>query len=349
MSNFAGILDLLDEGTVRDASHISASEASNHQGSEQKAGDKTNVINPYAQSDIITQQPLIQPVVEHHLVEQEPGVPFDVQLFAEEIREKSEKDNRLRQHYSNTISGYSVAHDCIGATVLKIMNYPVKSFAHKWLPIVMRASLGNAVHDCIQKNSNQFTEQEKSIKVPSIRCSVRLDCLIGSNILVEIKSCTYTDYKKIIKNQTPRIEDFYQVMMYKYLLEHHLKEAQAQTQLRTPPPGLSEYNIDTLQLIYVAHDICASDAESFSQCLKMATELKKLLNSRRNKFFFITTITLKTSDFDPKPYTDYVINKIKRINWYIDNNKIPKLDDEFVDAKKCFFCLYSDQCPIKNG
>jgi len=138
----------------------------------------------------------------------------------------------------------------------------------------MRASLGNAVHDCIQKNSDQFTEQEKSIKVPSIRCSVRLDCLIGDNILVEIKSCTYTDYKKIIKNQTPRIEDFYQVMMYKYLLEHHLKEAQAQTQLRTPPPELAKYNIDTLQLIYVAHDICASDAESFSQCLKMATELK---------------------------------------------------------------------------
>ncbi len=41
--------------------------------------------------------------------------------------------------------------------------------------------------------------------------------------------------------------------------------------------------------------------------------------------------------------------KYKKINWYIDNNKIPKLGDEFVDAKKCFFCLYADQCPIKNG
>jgi len=190
MSNFTGILDLLDEDTNRDASHISASEASNHQGSEQKVGDKTNVINPYATDQVLT------PVVEHHIVAQEPGKPFDVELFTEEIRAKSEKDNRLRQYYSSTISGYSIAHDCIGATVLKIMNYPVKSFAHKWLPIVMRASLGNAVHDCIQKNSDQFTEQEKSIKVPSIRCSVRLDCLIGDNILVEIKSCTYTDYKR---------------------------------------------------------------------------------------------------------------------------------------------------------
>ena len=331
MSNFAGILDLLDENTNRDKSHISATEASNKQGNE---------------SD--SQQHKHHDIIIDSSSSYSPGTPFDVQLFAEEIKEKSEKDNRLRQYYSDTISGYSIAHDCIGATVLKIMNHPVKSFAHKWLPIVMRASLGNAVHDCIQKNSNQFTEQEKSIKVPSIRCSVRLDCLISNNVLVEIKSCTYDDYKKIIKKQTPRIEDFYQMMMYKYLLEHHLPEAQSQTKLRTPPPELSHYNIDTLQLIYVAHDICAADAESFAQCIKMIKETKHLLNSKRNKFFFITALTLSTSDFDPDPYTNFVIDKIKAINWYIDNNKIPNIDDEFVNTKKCFFCLYSSACPIKN-
>lgn len=336
MSNFSGILDLLDENTNRDNNHTSASEASN----------QPTIIKPITSNESV----LITPTspIKQSSIKYNCGVPFDVELFAEEVSKKSDKDNRIRQHYSDTISGYSIAHDCIGATVLKILNYPVKSFAHRWLPIVMRASLGNAVHDCIQKNSNQFTEQEKSIKVPSIRCSVRLDCLISNNILVEIKSCTYTDYKKIIKTQKPRIADFYQMMMYKYLLEHHLKEAQAQTNTRTPPPELDYYDIDTLQLIYVAHDICSSDEESFSKCIKTTKEVKQLLNSKRNKFFFMTTITLKTSDFDPTPYTDYVINKISRINWYIDNNKLPTKDDEFVDEKKCFFCLYNTACPIKT-
>ena len=37
-------------------------------------------------------------------------------------------------------------------------------------------------------------------------------------------------------------------------------------------------------------------------------------------------------------------------NPYPDPDEMNVSDgDEFVDAKKCFFCLYADQCPIKNG
>jgi hypothetical protein len=335
MSNFSGILDLLDEGEDnRDINHISASEASNKIGPVVNV-NLTNNDNSNIQEEINTD-----------LVE-----PFNVQLFANEIKEKSEKDNKLRKYYSETINGYSIGHDCIGSTVLTIQNYPIKSFAHKWLPIVMRAALGNAVHDFIQKNSNQFSEQEKSIKVPSIRCSVRLDCLISYNILVEIKSCTYDDYRKILKTKTPRIEDFYQTIMYIYLLENHLQEAKSQPieNLRTPPPALDKYKIEKIQFIYVAHDILSSDVESFSQCINITKQVKKLLNSKNNKFFFITTVTVDLKDIDTSPYINYVKNKIDRINWYVDNKQIPTIDDEFVDTKKCFFCLYNYNCPIKKN
>jgi len=320
MSNFSGILDLLDEGEDRDNNHISATEANNK-------------INSYIEN------------INTNLTE-----PFDIELFSEEIKQKSEKENKLRNFYSQTINGYSIGHDCIGSTVLTIQNYPIKSFAHKWLPIVMRAALGNAVHDFIQKNSNQFSEQERSIKVPSIRCSVRLDCLISNNILVEIKSCTYDDYQKILKSETPRIGDFYQTLMYKYLLENYLQEAKSQplNTLRTSPPSLDKYNIEKLQFIYVAHDILSSDVESFSQCINIVKQVKKILNSKNNKFFFITTLVIDLKNINIEPHLLYVKNKIDRINWYIDNNKIPDSNDEFVDTKKCFFCLYNYNCPIKK-
>lgn len=274
------------------------------------------------------------------------GVPFDLQKYCNEIKVKSEEDNRIYNYYAENISGYAIASECIGTTVFKILNYPVEDFSTKWLPIVMRASIGKAIHNTIQENTDQFTEQECSIKVPSIRTSVRLDGLISNNVLVEIKSCTYDDYRKILRNQSPRISDFYQVMMYKYVIENHLEECKKQTKTRTPPPKLDEYNIDTLQFIYVAHDVMSADVESFSECMKIVKDVKKMLTSKKNQFFFMTSLVLKTDQFDVTPYMDYVKKKIERINWYIDRNKFPTLDDEFVDKNKCYFCLYHQNCPI---
>lgn len=329
MSEFNELLDLIDEATERDSDHISATEASN------KFDQNFNCQEENQEENTCQ-------------IEYNCGKPFDVKLFAEEIRKKSEEENKIRQFNSDTISGYSIGHECIGATVLKIQNYPIKNFSHKWLPIVMRAALGNAVHDTIQKNTKQFTEQERSLKVPSIRCSVRLDCLSSNNLLAEIKSCTYSDYQKILKTKTPRITDFYQCLMYKYLIENHLEEIKNQKKLRSPPPQMDYYNIDTLQFIYVAHDILSSDAESFAECLKIVKQVKQMLKSRYNKFFFITALTIDLTKIDIQPYIDFIKAKIDRINWYVDNNKIPTQEDEFVDTGKCFFCLYNDTCPIKN-
>lgn len=328
MSTFNDLTKLLeDEINVNNPNRVSASKASD-------VKDQTQQI----QKDGVEQPTL----------HDGPGEPFNVQTFCEEVRQKSEKDNRIYSHYANNISGYSIAAECIGTTVAKILKYPVESFSHKWLPIVMRASIGNAVHDAIQENTTQFTEQERSMKVPSIRTSTRLDGLIGNNVLVEIKSCPYQDYRKIIRDQTPRIADFYQVMLYKYLLENHLEECKQQTDTRTLPPQLDKYDIDTLQFIYVAHDVISADAESFSESMKTVKEVKQLLKSRFNQFFFITSLVLDVNQFDTVPYMEFITKKIDRINWYIDNNKFPTDEDEFVDKSKCYFCLYSKTCPITS-
>lgn len=273
--------------------------------------------------------------------------PFDVSVFVEELRQRSEDKNRLYYEYSSNINGYSIAHDCIGTTVKKILGYPVHSFAHKWLPIILRAAIGTAIHEFIQHNTHQFTEIEKSIKIPSIRFSGRLDGLIGNNVLVEIKSCTYKDYAKIIKNQQPRKEDFYQAMTYKYILENYLEEAKQQVgNIRTDPPILDEYKIDTIQFIYVAHDILGADIECLSEAIKIADGVKKALNSKRNHFHNIGSVTLDVNIFDPQPYIDFIKGKIDAINWYLNNNKIPGPNDPFVDKKKCYFCLYKDNCEL---
>lgn len=319
MSTFNGLTDLIE-----DSSKVTAS----------NAGNFNNQITETENKDVV--------------IPKNVGVPFNIQKYCDEVRQKSEEKNRIYQYYAENISGYSIATECIGTTVFKILNYPVEDFSNKWLPIVMRASLGKAVHDTIQENTDQFTEQECSMKVPSIRTSVRLDGLISNNVLVEIKSCTYDDYRKILREQTPRISDFYQVMMYKYIIENYLDECKQQTNTRTPPPQLDEYNIDTLQFIYVAHDIMTADVESFSECMKIVKDVKKLLKSKNNQFFFMTSLVLDTNQFDTTPYIDFIKNKIERINWYIDHNKFPTIEDEFVDTKKCFFCLYNNNCPIKQ-
>ena len=273
--------------------------------------------------------------------------PFDISTFCQELKEKSEVKNKIYAENACSISGYSIAHDCIANTVKKILNEPIPSFADKWLPIIMRTTIGTAIHDAIQENTKQFTEVEPSIKVPSIRFSGRMDALIGNNVLVEIKSCTYTDYQKIIKKQQPRKEDFIQAMTYKYILEEHLAEAQNPgVPTRTQPPALDNYNINKIQFIYVAHDVCSADVEDFGQAVEAAKNVRKQLNSRYNKFFFMTGVTLDTSSFDTTPYLEYIKNKIAAINWYIDNNKIPTKDDPFVDTKKCFFCLYQRNCEL---
>ncbi len=336
MSEFKDIVKMISEN---EGDKIVASSASKQ--GETNSPLQTPLKNPENCPQFNNQSNLID-------TNQQSLPPFNIELFVEEIWKKSDNKNRLYNRLTQNISGYDIAHNCIANVVFKILQTPVESFASKWLPVLMRGTIGSAIHDFIQNTTDQFTELEPSIKVPSIRFSGRIDALIGHNILAEIKSCTYADYQKIIKNQRPRNEDFYQTMTYKYILENYLNEAKtANVKRRTQPPKLDYYKIDTLQFIYVAHDLLASDVEDFGEMLSRIKHIKKILNSKSNTFFFMTTLTINLTDELSKPYIDFIDEKIKRINWYVNNNKLPTKDDPFVN-KKCFFCLYDKVCHIKK-
>jgi len=177
-----------------------------------------------------------------------------------------------------------------------------------------------------------------------------LDNLIGPNNLIEIKSCPYSDYEKIITTRKPRVSDFYQSMAYKYILENHLAEAKdPQIKIRkgSSKPRFDIYDIKTVQFIYIAHDVTATDVDSFEEILERIKQLKRLLNSKSNSFFFITTLVVSVDNGISDPYIDYVRNKIKTINHYMDTNTLPDKTDPYIDKKACHFCLYSELCDIK--
>lgn len=270
---------------------------------------------------------------------------FNIDDFLSDISRASYDRNKQYMSKTANINGYDIGANCIRQILFKLLNYPVTSYCDSWLPVMMRASLGNAIHDFIQNNSKSFTEWECSMKVPSIRSSVRLDNLINDNVLVEIKSCTYTDYDKILRTKKPRDPDFYQAMFYRYLLHEHLEEIQAQPRenLRTSAPMLPKYNIDTIQLIYAAHDLLSSESGSISEALKHAAAVKKILNSKYNQFYYITAVTIDLNSIDTKPYEDYIKEKVQTINHFIESNMIPDMNNKFT-KKNCFFCLYKKIC-----
>lgn len=274
---------------------------------------------------------------------------FDLLVFGNELKEKSKIKNQNYLEYAENISAYDVAVNCIRTVVYKLLKTPIPSYADKWLPLAMRSTIGTAIHEFIQGNSNQFTEQEVSLKIPSIRFSGRLDCLINNNVLVEIKSVAYNDYKKIISSQTPRTDDFYQGMVYKYILENYLEEAKnpnIKVREGTEKPKLNKYDIKFIQFIYIAHDLIAADIEDLSAAIKSITTLKSNLNSRRNQFFFITQLSIDTNCCDK--YINYIKTKIDHINYYLQTNKLPPENDPYIDHKKCYFCNYNKICDIKK-
>lgn len=273
--------------------------------------------------------------------------PFNIDTFTQELYQKSAVKNQLYREAIQNISAYDISSGCIREIVYKLNNTPVESFADTWLPILMRSTIGTAIHDFIQNNTNQFTEREVSLKIPSIRFSGRLDNLIGPNNLIEIKSCPYSDYEKIITTRKPRVSDFYQAMTYKYILENYLEEARdSKIEIRkgTRKPKFDKYEINTVQFIYVAHDVTATDVNSFGEILERIKQLKRLLNSKSNSFFFITTMLVNVTNEIAEPFLQYVDHKIKAINDYMDKQQLPSLDDPYVDTKACFFCIYKKIC-----
>lgn len=272
--------------------------------------------------------------------------PFDIAKFKEELYTKSHNKNKEYSNYSENINAYDIASACIMQVLYRIRSQPIQSYANLYLPVYMRSVIGTGIHSFIQDYSDQFTETEVILKVPSLRFSGRLDALIGNNILVEIKSCAYNDYKKIIKSSKPRDADFLQAMTYKHLLENHIDEVKQGkiTRENTNLPKLDKYKIDIIQFIYVAHDICAADIESFDEALEMIKKVKNLLNSKRDQFFFMTSNCVHMNTFNVTDYTNYIQSKIQSINYCLTNNTIPHKDDSFIDKSKCYFCIYKQVC-----
>lgn len=300
---------------------------------------------------VATPQPVLQPLFPDLAANQESIETdrfFDLDKFIQETYDKNTLKNQNAIENQIYMSSYDVASSCIGNIVYKIRNTPIKSYASKWLPIVLRSYLGNAVHEFIQSNTNQFTEQEVSLKVPSIRFSGRLDCLINSDVLVEIKSLPYSDYIKLIKNKAPRINDVFQTLSYKYILENHLEEAKNHTEkTRTQKPLLNKYNIRYIQFIYVVHDIMASDIESLGEAIESVKHVKQVLNSKHNTFYFCSNMLLDLNNYDLTEHMAYITGKIQRVNYYLDNNLDVAANDEYIDTKACFFCLYPQICQFK--
>lgn len=274
---------------------------------------------------------------------------FDISTFISELRENDAKKTKEYSLKNTNMSAYDVASECIAKVVMKILNYPIEDYSSNWLPVLLRGYIGNSIHDFIQSETNQFTETERSLRVPSIHFSGRFDGVIGNSTLVEIKSCTYDDYKKIIKTHQPRLNDFYQLIVYKYVLENYLDEIQNQPvkSLRSKPPEQKEYDIDKFQFIYVCHQIFAADYNSIQEAIQDVKYIKKLLNSKHNQFYFICSLIIDLTKLDIDMYLDPIKRKIERINHYVSLNQLPDKDDEFIDTKKCFFCSYNSKCKYR--
>jgi len=274
---------------------------------------------------------------------------FDLDVFIKELYVKTATRNELNIKNQKYMSAYDVSSSCITNIIHKLRSTPVKNYADRWAPIALRGTIGKAIHEFIQENTKQLTEEELSLKVPSIRFSGRFDGMIHNNVLLEIKSLPYKEYCKIIKNKTPRIDDFYQTLSYKYILENHLQESKTHNEpTRSPKPTQNNYKIDFIQFIYVAHDIMAADVDSLGDALAMVDHVKKLLNSKHNTFYFMSNLLIDLRSIDITAHMNYITSKIERVNYYMDNNLNVRADDEFIENGKCFFCLFSNGCPHRK-
>ena len=276
--------------------------------------------------------------------------PFDVNIFADELYEKfrTETSKKLNRTYQN-ITGYSIAHNCIQETLFRLRHTPVECTPNSWLPIFLRRELGCAVHSFLETNTQQFTETEINLKVPSIRFYGKIDFLCGQTILGEIKSCNYNDYRRVIRTQSPRPDDYLQAMTYLYVLEKHLPEIREQKETLHPNAGevpkYESYNIQKLQFLYVAHDICAADVESYCELQDIVKNTKKLLNSKKNQFYFITSLIIDLDEEAKKECFDWIEEKFKAIFYYLENMRDPEPTNKFVKSSECFFCVYNQICP----
>lgn len=269
---------------------------------------------------------------------------FTINKLIDNIKYKSMIKNKKYIDESNSITAYDISKECIRRVVFRLINHPVEICPSMWLPSELKSVIGNAIHEFIQDNF-EFSEIEVSVKVPSLRISGRIDAIINDNVLVEIKSCQMKQYLSIVKSSTPRREDLLQTLFYRYILHNHLDEARNPgTATRTNIPMRDKYDINLIQIIYVANDIFSSDFDSEDEMFEYYENVKRVFDSRNNQFYFIACMNIDVNSIAINKFEDYIKNKIDRINYYVSSNKIPSLDDEFINKKDCYFCLYKGIC-----
>lgn len=271
---------------------------------------------------------------------------FSVEQFKQDLIVSSAEKNKGFIEYSERFNAYDIAHFCIRTPIFRILKQEIENYSDNWLPVKMRGVIGTACHDFIQGSSTSFTEDEVYLRIPSINTSVKIDCLIGDSTLVEIKSCSYADYAKILKTNQARQTDFYQALLYKYLLENYLDESKQQKVEKDKYhlPKLDSYNIKTIQMIYVCHELFSSNSVTLDECVNDAKKLKKLLNSKHNYMWFIKPLNYDLTATDYSPYINMLKDKIDELNTYLNKKEIPPMNHKYTDTKKCFFCLYSKPC-----
>lgn len=271
---------------------------------------------------------------------------FNINNFKQDLIDKSSEKNKEFIEYSERFNAYDVAHFCIRTPIFRILKYDIADYSDNWLPVKMRGIIGNACHDFIQSTSSTFTETEVYLRVPSLNISVKIDCLIGDSILVEIKSCSYADYAKILKTNNARQDDFYQALLYKYLLENYTTESRQQQLEKNKYhlPKLDSYNIKTIQMIYVCHELFSSNSVSLDEAVNDSKTLKKQLNSKYNYMWFIKPLNYDLVKHDYSSHINILKDKIFELNKYLNQKQIPPMTHKYVNTNKCFFCLYSKIC-----
>jgi len=273
---------------------------------------------------------------------------FDIDKFAANLKNNSSKRNFDRYLFSENITAYDVAHNCIRQVLYRLYNTPIPYYNDIWLPVYMRQIIGNAVHEFIQDNF-EFSEVEVAIKIDEFRFSGRIDAIINNNVLVEIKTVSFNDYRAIVNSNTPRDKDIKQVLIYKHLLENYLdKINETKNKLQDSDkynwPKLDKYNIQYLQFIYIAHDLISSDVSSISEAIAIQRELKKKLNSKYNKFYFIKDIIIEVNN-EHRKIEHQLFDKLMSIIDYYNKHILPEKSD-YIDTKQCYFCMYKSICTI---
>lgn len=272
---------------------------------------------------------------------------FSETNFEEDLIRKSHDKNKYFAENTTRLNSYDIVHSCIRSVIFRMLGFPVKSYKDNWLPVSYRTTLGSATHDFIQGTSTKFTEQEVYLRIPSKNISVKIDCITNHDTIVEIKSCTYADYEKILKTNQARSEDFFQALLYKYLIENFLDESKKQDlgerASKYNLPKLNKYEIDKIQMIYVCHELMAAD-KTIEESVQFAKSLRKQLNSKFNTLWFIKSILYPMDNEKYKHHIQLIEERLDETQDFINKQLVPPMKHRFVDTSKCFFCLYKDSC-----